>query len=126
MLHALLLINLQLALLFLLLSANWISMSVEIISLEHEKQNAIRRLLEDTIETWSAEDAGEVGGTYHFHLEAGASPYLTWHHAVEGDGALADEVLADGVMIPHEEAHQGQLRHVNCEHQSLLPHRVEP
>lgn len=50
---------------------------------------------------------------------------LTWHHAVEGDGALADEVLADGVMIPDEEAHQGQLGHVHREHQSLLPHGVE-
>lgn len=99
---------------------------MEIISPEHEKQNAITRLLEDTIETWSVEDAGEVGGTYQFHLKAGASPCLTWHHAVEGDGALADEVLADGVMIPHEETHQGQLWHVDREHQSLLPHRVEP
>ena len=53
-------------------------------------------------------------------------PDLTWHHAVEGDCALADEVLADGVMIPHKETHQGQLWHVDCEHQSLLPHRVEP
>ncbi len=67
-----------------------------------------------------------MGGTYQLHPKAGASPYLTWHHAVEGDGALADEVLADGVMIPHEETHQGQLGHVDRKHQRLLPHRVEP
>lgn len=62
----------------------------------------------------------------HFHLKAGASSCLTWHHAVEGNGALADEVLANGVMIPHKETHKGQLRHVDCKHQSLLPHWVEP
>lgn len=50
----------------------------------------------------------------------------TWHHAVEGDGPLPDEVLADGVVVPHEEADQGELRHVDREHQSLLPHGVEP
>lgn len=51
---------------------------------------------------------------------------LTWHHAVKGNGALADEVLTNRVMVPHEETHQGQLWHLDCEHQSLLPHRVEP
>lgn len=98
---------------------------METISPEHEKQNPKIRLLEVAIETRSGEDTGEVEGG-QLHLKAGASPWLTWHHAVEGDGALADEVLADGVMIPHEETHQGQLRHVDCEHQSLLPHWVEP
>lgn len=61
-----------------------------------------------------------------FNLVAGAFLCLTWHHAIEGECPLTDKVLADGVMIPHEEAHQGQLRHVNRKHQSLFPHRVEP
>lgn len=65
-------------------------------------------------------------GTDELHLKTSASPCLTCHHAVEGDCALADEVLADGVVIPYEETHQGQLRHVDREHQSLLPHRVKP
>lgn len=71
-------------------------------------------------------NVGEVRIIYQIHQKAGASLFLTWHHAVKGDGALADEVLPDGVMIPYKETHQGQLRHVNREHQSLLPHRVEP
>lgn len=45
---------------------------------------------------------------------------------MECNGSLSDEVLANGVMIPHKETHKGQLRHVNREDQSLLPHRIEP
>lgn len=45
---------------------------------------------------------------------------------MERNGPLSDEVLADGVMIPHKETHKGQLRHVNREDQSLLPHWIEP
>lgn len=31
--------------------------------------------------------------------------FLTWHHAIKGDGALANEVLTDGIVIPHKETH---------------------
>lgn len=31
--------------------------------------------------------------------------FLTWHHAIKGDGALANEVLTNGIMIPHQETH---------------------
>lgn len=50
----------------------------------------------------------------------------TWQHAVEGNGTLADEVLSDGVVVPHQEADQGQLGHVEGEDQRLLPHGVKP
>lgn len=31
--------------------------------------------------------------------------FLTWYHAIKGDGALANEVLTNGIMIPHKETH---------------------
>lgn len=31
--------------------------------------------------------------------------FLTWHHAIKGDGALANEVLTNGIVIPHKETH---------------------
>lgn len=52
-------------------------------------------------------------------------PEPTWHHAAEGQRPLANEVPPDGVVVPDEEAHEGQLRHVHHEHQRLLPHGVE-
>lgn len=50
----------------------------------------------------------------------------TWHHAVKGNSPLANEVLANGVMIPHKETHQCDFWHVHSENQGLLPHGVEP
>lgn len=50
----------------------------------------------------------------------------TWHHAIKGDGPLANEVLTNGVMIPNQEAHQCDFWHVHSENQGLFPHGVEP
>lgn len=50
---------------------------------------------------------------------------LTWHHTAEGYCPLPDEIPPNGVVIPHEESDQGNLWHVDCEHQRLLPHGVE-
>lgn len=50
---------------------------------------------------------------------------LTRHHAVEGDGTLANEILSNGVVVPHEETYEGQLWHVDGKDQSFFPHRVE-
>lgn len=50
---------------------------------------------------------------------------LTWHHAAEGDCPLPDEIPPNGVVVPHQEPDQGNLWHVHCEHQGLLPHGVK-
>lgn len=50
----------------------------------------------------------------------------TWHHAIKSNGPLANEVLANRVMIPDQEAHQRDFWHVHSEDQGLLPHGVEP
>lgn len=123
MLHCWVLINIHFKLLFVLFRK--LNFHMEITRLKY-KNKAFRGQQRNMICKRCRWGGGRVGGTYQFHLKAGASPRLTCHHAVEGDGALADEVLADGVMIPHKETHQGQLRHVDRKHQSLLPHRVEP
>jgi len=33
----------------------------------------------------------------------------TWNHAVKGDGPLANEILANWVMIPNQEAYKSNL-----------------
>lgn len=31
--------------------------------------------------------------------------FLTWHHAIKGNSALANEVLTNGIMVPHKKTH---------------------
>lgn len=51
---------------------------------------------------------------------------LTLLEAVQGDGALADEVvLGGGVVVLDHEAHEGQLRHRHVKLKLRVPPRVE-
>lgn len=48
-----------------------------------------------------------------------------WHHAGESHSPLPNEVSSNGIVIPHLEPHEGDVRHLNVEDKGLFPHGVK-